>query len=351
MKKMKQVLKALLYLVMLLILLFCGFLIYQSVTEFKPPHEQVLHLESSDSVVSDTLELITWNIGYFGLGADMDFFYEGGTMVMPEREQHALYSRQALERIQTLDSVDFILLQEVDTNSKRSFYTNELNQLQSVLPHYQHYFALNYKAWVPIPLMNPMGRVNAGIATFTKFTPNSVKRYSYNASYSWPTRLFQLKRCYLESRFPTRNHKELVLINTHNSAFDDAALLREQELSILRDVMVAEFEKGNYVIIGGDWNINPPGFDSTATLPIYATRVINQKFPEGMVPDGWIVVYDSLHTTNRYVNIPYVESKTHSTLIDYYILSPNIYADTVMTIPSKYKESDHQPVYLKVWLQ
>ncbi|MBW6459260.1 MAG: hypothetical protein K0B08_01695 [Bacteroidales bacterium] len=38
-----------------------------------------------DSVFS----FVSWNIGYFGLGAESDFFYDGGKMTRPGTDQHA----------------------------------------------------------------------------------------------------------------------------------------------------------------------------------------------------------------------------------------------------------------------
>ncbi len=348
--KIRRALKLFLYLLLLLLLIFAGFLAFHTFTEYKPAKEEVLEVNDSGSALPKTLDLITWNIGYFGLGSDMDFFYEGGTMVMPTREQYQKYSMQALERIRSFDSADFILLQEVDINSKRSYYVNECEQVQKTLPNHHAYQALNYKAWVPIPVTNPMGRVNAGLATFARHMPSSAKRFSYNSSYDWPTRLFQLKRCYLELRFPVSDGKELVLINTHNSAFDDGAALRKQELRILQRVMGAEYAKGNYVIVGGDWNINPPGFDSTTVLSDYSIRNTQEKFSSSSVARGWTIAFDSLHATNRYVNIPYTAGKTHSTLIDFFVLSPNIRLESVKTQQTNFVESDHQPVHLKVTL-
>ena len=65
-----------------------------------------------------------------------------------------------------------------------------------------------------------------------------------------------LDRCFLLSRLALPDGKELVLINTHNEAFDDGSQ-RNQQMAVLKELMLKEYEKGNYVITGGDWNLNP----------------------------------------------------------------------------------------------
>lgn len=345
-----KALKIILWLVITLIVIFIGFLGWQTLTEFRPAKEDIMLVKDTAVPVPDTINLLTWNIGYFGLGAEMDFFYEGGKMVRPSKELYEKYSHEGLQRIQSFDGLDFILLQEVDTLSRRTYHDNQYRNIREVLPGYHNFFASNYVAWVPVPISAPMGKVRAGIATFSREEPVEARRVSFESSYSWPMRLFQLKRCFLELRFNTENGKELVLINTHNSAFADAASLREKELSVLKQLMTEEYRKGNYVIIGGDWNQNPPMYDTTSVLEIYRPQVITPGIPDDFLPEGWKYVYDPQHTTNRYVDIPYRVDETNSTLIDFFVVSPNIEVLEVMTIPTGFKESDHQPVKLKIAL-
>ncbi len=343
-----KIIKTLLLFIFIVVLLFAGFLGWQTYFEFKPATEDVLLLNTEAPAINDTLTLVTWNTGYSGLGADMDFFYEGGKMVRPLHDQYEKYRNAVLKRIISFDTAAFILLQEVDTLSRRSYYENQFRSITESMPDFRSYFGVNYNAWVPVPPKSPMGKVRSGLVTLSKFPPSSVKRVSYESSYSWPMRLFQLKRCYLETRYNTMDGKELVLINTHNSAFGDAATLREKELSTLKSRMIDEYEKGNYVIIGGDWNQNPPTFDSTVVLTVYKSKTIKPGIPVDFTPQGWKYAYDPLHTTNRDVNISYKEGETVTTLIDFFVLSPNVNLQYVKTVLTGFSEADHQPVVMRV---
>jgi len=326
------------------------FFIYQTISEFDPAPVEPLPIAASATIIPDTISLTTYNIGYCGLGAEMDFFYEGGTMVRPGKETFDKYLSGVMGRLSSFDNSDFILLQEVDTLAKRSWYANQYRLIKNKFTAYHSFLSLNYKAWVPMPVLQPMGKVHAGIMTLGKAEPVEANRHAFGSGYSWPMSLFMLKRCFLETRYDAGNGKQLVLLNTHNSAFGDAAEIREKELAQLSLIMKEEYAKGNYVIIGGDWNQNPAVFDSTTVLDNYLVKTIKPPIPDDFLPEGWIYAFDPAHSTNRDVDIPYTEGKTKTTLIDFFVLSPNISLISAATIPTGFKESDHQPLMVKLVL-
>lgn len=61
----------------------------------------------------DTLTILSWNIGYAGLGDNMDFFYDGGRRVRDSRERTARNLKEIVETISRVNP-DLALLQEVD---------------------------------------------------------------------------------------------------------------------------------------------------------------------------------------------------------------------------------------------
>lgn len=347
----KRVWRGILGLLLILILFVAGFLIWQTIYEYKPEASSVIAIQGEATTIGDTITLTTYNIGYCGLGAEMDFFYEGGTMARPTEEQLHKYENGVVERLHDFGESGFILLQEVDTLARRTWYSNQVDLIAESLPEYKSWFVLNYNAWVPMPVTNPMGKVRAGLMTLSRQIPTEAQRISFNAGYSWPMSVFMLKRCFLITRYKTGKGNDLVLINTHNSAFSDAAEIRKVELAQLKSVMEEEFAKGNYVMIGGDWNQNPTTFDTTLLLPNYLPKLIEPPIPGDFLPEGWKFLYDPLHSTNRDVNIPYTEGITLTTLIDFFVISPNIEPLSVKTTVTGFSESDHQPVSARVVLK
>jgi endonuclease/exonuclease/phosphatase family metal-dependent hydrolase len=201
-----------------------------------------------------------------------------------------------------------------------------------------------------MPVTNPMGKVESGIMTFSRFEPTVAQRYSFPLNYSWPTGLFMLDRCFILERFKLPNGKELVIVNTHNSAFDDAGVLRQYELWMLRGFLLSEYEKGNYVIAGGDWNQNPCGFNDSKFKDDYVKDPKKTPMEKDYLPATWHWCFDPLYPTNRNVNDIYKAGKTLTTIIDFFVASPNIKIDTVCVVHNDFEYSDHQPVYMKVKL-
>ena len=71
------------------------------------------------------------------------------------------------------------------------------------------------------------------------------------------------------------------------------------------------------------------------------------------MPKGWQWVYDKTEPTNRKL-YQVLSSKayedTYKTLIDFYLVSPNIEVLDVKTKDLKFASSDHQPVHLRFTL-
>lgn len=344
---MKVLLKILLFFVAILVLLFGGIIILATVKNYKPEEKTLVYQDTTGNpevLTERTFQAMIWNIGYCGLDAGMDFFYDGGEKVRPEKEQ----SLENLENVRNFlsgnDSVDFILLQEVDINSRRSYHLDQNGIIGQSLKGHFSFTGINYRVpYVPIPFKEPMGKVESGLQTLSAFPAEISVRRSFPGNYAWPTSLFMLDRCFLVNRYRLPQ-AELLIINTHNSAYDDGSL-RIEQMHYLRDFILGEYEKGNYVLVGGDWNQCPPGINTD--IPGY--RFDKDSFieiPGDFLPAGWSWVWDPRIPTNRRVSAPYDQDRSLTTIIDYYLLSPNLHALSVKTTDMQFRYSDHQPVML-----
>jgi endonuclease/exonuclease/phosphatase family metal-dependent hydrolase len=346
-----KIIRPLLYLILILIGAFLLFLLYASLDDYRPEEVVVQAIECENDIIPDSLQinLLVWNIGYAGLDASMDFFYDGGKKMRPSH-QKVIRNMEVISR--TLDpyiGFDFVLLQEVDQDSKRSYHINEFQAIKDQFSGYSSYFGKNYDVgFVPIPMAEPMGKVNSGLMTLSKHCPVQVERHAFPGNYSWPMNLFMLDRCFLVNRHQLSNDKELIIINTHNSAYDDGSL-REQQMDYLSHYLVSEYEKGNYIIVGGDWNQTPYGIKPQ--LPSHQFDTVNLSYVEKDYPSqGWTWAYDEDIPTNRRVATTYDRDSSLTTIIDCYLLSPNILLDHVETIDLNFQYSDHQPVLLQASL-
>lgn len=69
------------------------------------------------------------------------------------------------------------------------------------------------------------------------------------------------------------------------------------------------------------------------------------------MPAGWSWVYDRHTASNRSVITAYDRSSTPTTVIDFFLLSPNIEDVAIECINLGFENSDHNPVRIKVKLK
>ena len=352
MELLKKILKLVLILVMLGAVWIAGNLLFGTITDFKPEKEITLSIRGNAAAQPDSIfTFLNWNIGYGGLGEKADFFYDGGKMVVSAEEDVDNYLNGIYSFIKSNDSVDFVFIQEADTLARRSYRINEVWGISQQLPNHAYSFAVNYDVkFVPVPYTNPMGKVVAGLASFSKFKPTSATRYGYDANFSWPTSIYFLDRCFLVHRVSLANGKEFLAINTHNSAYDKTGELKKREMEMLKEFVTKEYEKGNYVVVGGDWNQCPPGYDAKIFWKSDVDIAENANVNAAFMPEGWTWAYDNTVPTNRSLLTP-LNEKTDKTIIDYYLVSPNLEVLKVKNVDMEFKYSDHQPVLLSVKLK
>lgn len=342
---------------------FAGVLLYSTSTDYQPaerlPGET--HREAGRTELPDTaLSFLIWNLGYGGLGAENDFFYGHGMWlakghdVRPSLSQHTRY-QDDIRQFLLSQRVDFYLLQEIDRGSKRSYFTDQVADISKGLPGFYAGFFPNYRSpWVPIPLLTPWkayGKTWSGLATFSRFQPVETARLSLPGAFSWPTRLFMLDRCLGLARYRLARGRELLVVNLHNEAYDSDGSLKALQLAFLKKLLLQEYNKGNYVVVGGDWNQSPPFFREGMLRPAYPKVRVSMPLEASYMPEGWRWAYDPAVPTNRSIDAPYEKGRTPVSLIDFYLVSPNVRVVQVKALDQGFRASDHQPVWMEVRLE
>jgi endonuclease/exonuclease/phosphatase family metal-dependent hydrolase len=358
MKTLKKLLKAVLIIIAILVLGFIGLIVYAIASDYKPGEKELIARSDKPSLLDDSISysLLTWNIGYAGLDKEMDFFKDGGTKVItPE-----VNCRENVSRIEDFllknDTIDFVYIQEIDRDSKRSYRIDEYKDISEKLTGYNSYFAKNYDVFfVPAPPAKPMGKVLSGIAIYSKFIPESSTRYSLPGDFGFPTQLFYLDRCFMVNRYRTKNGKELVLINTHNEAFDAGGDIRKAQMERLKEFVLNEYNSGNYVIAGGDWNQYPPDFKPAFSENKAFTGQIGNFRLVGIESDyiqgGWKWIYDPSTPSFRTLLAAYDPATTPTSICDIFLISPNIESTYVKCQQLGFANSDHNPVIIEVRLK
>lgn len=314
-----------------------------------------------DTIRDSILNFVTWNIGYSGLGADADFFLDAGAfyvsrgkMVHSPEDHVERYMRGIKEQLSSLRT-EFVLLQEVDSMSARSYHRMQLDELRAVKPGYNVSFTPNYiNERVPIPVFEPWnvyGEVYSGLASFSSFQPIAgSERHQLPGEFPWPDKIFQLDRCLLVERFPLQDGRTLTVVNVHLSAYDKGNL-KAAQMEYLAGFLLEEHAKGNLVVVGGDWNMTPPHFPYDRFISDPEGRFTQLAVPDGFPEEGWTWIYDARTPTNRKIPDPYIRDSSFVTIIDYFLISPGLSAAQARGIRQDFQFSDHQPVWMEVKIE
>lgn len=344
----KKIAKALAYIILIIALTFTALLAILTLTDYRPKVETSLQVQNNGTATlkkGTELSIITFNIGYCGLDKNQDFFMDGGTSSRSSSKEQTMTNLEKITTFLANQKADILLLQELDIKSTRSFNINELEYMESTLKDYSSTFGQNYKVpWVPIPISQPMGAADSGLVTLSRYMTTKAARYQYPGSEAWPVKLFELDRCFVESRIPASEGKELVLINSHLSAFDKGGEIRKKQLDFLKSYTTGEYNKGNYVIIGGDWNHQLPGTDTSRFKAEESWPFWLQKLPDDFTPSEFKWGVDSSIPSNRTVAKAYVEGENFLSVIDGFLVSPNVEIISVKGRDLGFENSDHNPV-------
>ena len=333
-----------------------GVLIFASATTLKVKDVEKMQVNGSVTAKIDkanTLKLLTWNTGYGALDERQDCYWDGGKGVYGESKEVVEENINALKsKISEIDP-DIFFLQELDLDSKRSYYIDEYSSFKETFKGdvYEDSFAKNFKAGlVPLPLNQMTGKVDAGIATFAKFDMTDAERVQLPIPFSWPMKLFNLKRCLLVNRIAIEgSEKELVIINLHLEAYDDGEG-KAKQLAMLMDIMQSEFNKGNYVIAGGDFNqtFSTTNYQKYPKMNDWVCPVIEaDNYPDfSFRMDDTTPTCRSLYKTYADAN----KEEFQYYMIDGFIVSNNITINNLETLNLGFKNTDHNPVQMSVTL-
>ncbi len=356
MKIFKKIIKALLILICALVLAFVMLIIYLTITEYKPDPVESLTVENgaaeSDTglLTGDALTVVSWNVGYGALGDNADFFMDGGSHVYTADKERLSENLSGIGTILSDLEPDIILLQETDTDSARSYHTDEFRYFMDMFPSYDGTFAYNYNArFVPFPLP-PIGEVGSGLVTLSAYDIERSERISLPCPFKWPVRVANLKRCLSVNRIPIEgSDKELVIINLHLEAFDDGEG-KAAQTKMLADFLKNELEAGNYIIAGGDFNQSFSGTDTSGCPELegcWHSGILDESnfdssltFLQPAVPSG--------RSLDRPLEGVQDTDSFQFYIIDGFIISDNLTVISVETVNHGFKYTDHNPVVLKV---
>lgn len=289
---------------------------------------------------STTITVGTWNLGYAGLGKESDFVVDGGEHFFPPSRKIVAKNIDLIE--QTIEGLgtDVQLFQEIA-------YSGPLSLWKSVARRVEDISADGFYWWRPdVATTNlpwPL-RLKHGTAITSRLAPDSGTLTPIVGEpepfFGMLNRQYGLQVMILQM---ADGAGSWAIMNVHLSAFDDGGDLRRQQIKAVFDHAQSLFEQGHHVIIGGDWNMELAKTDfphTTAEKDLFWIH----PFPEGALPEGWNFAIDPALPTVRTDHKPFVAGENYTTIIDGFVVSPNVSIETVHTIDTGFEMSDHMPV-------
>ena len=335
----------------IIILLCVCLLLFAVITEYRPDAVTRLTVTASadrQNVRSgQAYSLLTFNIGWCGMDATQDTWLEGGLRAGADSQEAVENNLRAISDEIQKRAPDFVFLQEVDVNSRRSFSVNQQEALQNLLSDHTASFALDYKApFVPLPLLTPTGRVESGLLSLSSVAVHESARYSFDGEQPFPMRLIQPSYCFLVTRLATDNGGELVLINTRFAPPNADASIRALQLAQMKAFLETEAQAGHYVIAGGDWYGQLPGTDYRIFGYGPDSPDWCEDMPADFTPEGYRwAVYPEL-PSRRSCDMPYAKGRMITGVSDGFLVSDNIEIRSVLTMDLDFRNAAHNPVLL-----
>lgn len=303
------------------------------------------------------LKVLSWNVQYMA-GKGYVFFYDvlddSGPDTRPSKDSITVTIKE-VARIIKKENPDIVLLQEVDEGAARTDKEDQLERLLGLInkDFKCHCSAFYWKAsFVPHPKI--MGSVGMKLSTISKYKISEGTRHQLALiPENFLKQQFNLKRAVLEVKLPVEGSKDLVVFNTHLSAFAQGTNTMENQVAQVDKMLKERTKQGHPWLIGGDFNLLPIGeayrelnkyqkdyykkrteiasfFDSYQAVP-------NVEQARGLRRNEWFT---------HFPNDPRVKQPDRT--IDYVFFSKNVKLETTAVgKKDTWRISDHLPLMVE----
>jgi len=287
--------------------------------------------------IGTVITVMNWNIGYAGLGKDSDFVMDGGENLLPPSRENVEANVKGISNILRDADADFYLIQEISKPDMLNWGVDVLGGVRTALSGYSSWFTYDFSSrFVPT-----RWALKHGLATFAPLALDTISTIRLPNE---PERLGGLiqRQYHIQLTEFSAAGNDWALMNIHLSAFDEGGNIRVQQFEKLLEIAQAYYADGKHVIIGGDWNMQlmPTNFPHTS---LQKDLFWLKTMPTSSIKLGWQLVFDEKVATVRTNERPYKREQNYTTIIDGFLVSPNVQVRSVQTLDTNFEFTDHQP--------
>lgn len=299
--------------------------------------------------IDEPIRIMTYNLG--GGCFDAEYYQTSGQMaidadnLMPASPARVRTNVINMMQKMNNEDPDIILTQEVTQNFPKTPSVNIFRMLGESMP-YRIRFADNF---------NFLDFASKGNATLYRHTSYHYHIRSPHQREGFINNTFTGNQSTLVSRFPIADEEfDLLTKNVHLPAFAINIDIKYKDLSELLRRSVIEYERGNFIVIGGDIN-TPLNIIREETGVNHFICFLDEDVQELFFGENPWRVYAPDHPTARSLFMPaYADDAVWST-IDGFIVSPNVEVLEVRTVLNEdglpdFTASDHAPVVIDIRL-
>ena len=188
---------------------------------------------------SGTLNVMTWNIGYSGLGEESDFQADGGTMLRPPSKAAVEKNLAGISAVLKDHQPDIILMQELAAGGFLTRGVDVLGTVKQSLADYSMFFSSDIRTrFFPGPIS-----LKHGLGTFLRVANKGTEIVRIPEE---PEALmgFIRRRYHVQVTELKLGETDWAVINVHLSAFDEGANTRMQQLRAVLDLAQSYYASG-----------------------------------------------------------------------------------------------------------
>ncbi len=358
----------------LLTALLGGFIYF---TNWYPADTQTEAIQKSGKAprlqAQQKVKILSWNVQYMA-GKDFIFFYDDGAEVaknVATRPSKAAIQKTLKEvaKVIIAENPDIVLLQEVDEGAARTDYQDQLEALLLLLPdEYKVSTSAFYWKSLFVPDPNVAGSAGMKLSIISKYNIKSATRHALplieyenlpfnRKAYEWIKQQFYIKRAVQEVILPVEGGQDLVLFNTHFSAFAQGSNTMQKQVMKAKQLLDNASTKGYPWIFAGDLNLLPPGNSFKKLSPLQQAayqekteiEVLFKKY--NAFPSQ--AQADSSEASKYFTHFPNdPRAKSPDRIIDYIFYAPNIQPlQAFVKQENTLQISDHLPLIMEFQLK
>jgi endonuclease/exonuclease/phosphatase family metal-dependent hydrolase len=209
------------------------------------------------------LKVMTYNIQFLA-GKNYVFFFDTPDYSGPDGRvemKDIISTADGISRVIIDEAPDIIFLQEVDDGSRRTNYQDQLALLLSKLPEeYGCYTSAFYWKLKLVPHPKLFGSLGMKTAIISKYKITEAERYNLPVlPVGFVLQQVSGQKLILQALLPVEDGSQIAVMSTHLDAFTIGSDIMTKQLNRLR-AQIKNLDLQNIPwILGGDFNLLPPG--------------------------------------------------------------------------------------------